>query len=766
MITIENRGSEIYLFGRDNLNNVICKKEEFKPYFYVEDKEGTFISIDNKKLKQVICNFPYEVNTKREQFSNHYEADIPYVNRFIIDKIKSFEEENLRKLYLDIETKRPEGGFDDPIKASSEITCIGVYDNYTKNYKQFVLKGFKLEDNNFLTSNKDILFFEDERDMLKSFIMFIKQIDPDIFIAWNGDGFDFPYLLNRIYKLKINVNQLARQTDIFKGRCQFDDKRNIKVEGRILFDLMYGYKKWCSGEGRESWSLDFISNYEGLGSKEKYKGSLDDLYNNDIKKFIEYNLRDVELLVLIDEKLRILEFFDSLRKTCFCKFEDVFMNSKMADCLCLKYAKEHNIVLPSVKKNKRDSFQGAIVQDSIPGLHKNVACVDMKSLYPSIMIGFNISYETILDKYEDNCINGNNKYFFKKERGIIPSIVKPLLDKRGEVNNKLGLIKDRESREYKTLHMEQYTLKTIANSFYGVLGSPVFRLYNREVASSITYLARMTITEVKRWYEEKGFKIIYGDTDSLFLSINDTTILEFEKLTEELNEYFKTYFGNFGVEEKYNIMKIKFEKVFKTIFFKGTNGKGVKKKYAGILIYQDGKEINKFSRMGFESKRSDNSAIGRKFLDNVLKMIVNENSQEEIENYIKEFTDKIKEVPVEDIAIPIGISKPLHKYANQIHARASRLANEKHNAGIQSGDKIKYVYVKTPERVIAFKSSEYMWDGYEVDYEMMIRRIVDLKVAPLFDSLGWKHNFVIKVTSPKKKKVIPLKKLLKQKELW
>lgn len=751
MITIEAKGNRIFLFGRNEDNSVYCNKvEDFRPYFYVEDKEGTILSIDKEKLKKINCEVPYEVIQKREQYPKHFEADIPYTNRFIIDRINNFEEETIRKCYIDIETKKPLTGYDDPFKASSEITCIGVYDNFNKEYKQFVLKNYT-----------------EEKEMLKDFIKYVIETDPDMFIAWNGDGFDFPFLLNRMNKLKINTDFLARRNKDFIGSCNFKDKYKVNVEGRILFDLMYAYQKWSAGEGRESFGLDYISEYEGVGNKEKYKGSLDELYEKNINKFLSYNLRDVELLVLLDEKLRLIEFFDTLRKLCFCKFEDVFMNSKLADCLCLKYAKEHNFVLPSAKRNERERFQGAIVQDSIPGLHNNIACVDMQSLYPSLMIGFNLSYETILDKKEENCINGGDKYFFKKERGIIPSIVKPLLDKRKEVKNKLKEVINKESREFKTLDMEQYTLKTIANSFYGVLGSPIFRLYKREVASSITYLARMTITEVKRWYEEKGFKIIYGDTDSIFLSMKDKNVEDFILLVNELNQYFKTYYNKFGVESHYNIMKINFEKVFKTIFFKGADGKGIKKKYAGILIWKNGEYCNKFTRMGFESKRSDNAKVGREFLDNVLKLIVEEKSQEEVQNYIEEFKSKIKEYPIEDIALPIGISKPLHKYGNQIHARASRLANERHNANIQSGDKIKYIYVKNPGKVIAFKSNEYMWDGYNIDYDMMIRRLINLKVAPIFDSLNWQHNYSIKINNIKDKKSNKLlKNILKQKELW
>ncbi|MFW6026765.1 MAG: DNA polymerase domain-containing protein [Candidatus Woesearchaeota archaeon] len=752
MLSIEAKENDIFLFGRnEDRSSYIIKDTNFKPYFYAEDDNGDYLSIENEKVKKIICKNPFEIIQKRQQYQKTYEADVLYVNRFIIDMFDKIEQEPIRKCYLDIEIKKPETGFDDPFKATSEILCIGCYDNFDDKFTQFVLKDYSTE-----------------QEMLINFLKYIRDKDPDMLIAWNGDGFDFPFLLNRIKNQNINPNLIARQTSEFAGKVNYQNKFGVKVEGRILFDLMYAYKKWTSGVGRESFSLDFIAQYEGVGEKEKYKGSLDNLYYEDIDKFILYNYKDVELLKLLDEKLHIVDFFDNLRRICFCKFEDAFMNHRMADCLCLKYAKRNNFVLPSVNKNVSKSYEGGYVHEPKIGLHENVACLDMKSLYPSIMIGFNTSYETILPEYQEGCINGMNKYFFRSEqKGIIPAIVKPLLDRRGKVKKELKKIEDRSSREYKSKYMEQYTLKTTANSFYGVLGYKNFRLYKYDVAAAITYLSRNTIKEVARWFEEKGMEIIYGDTDSIFVSMNDKSIDDFKNLTKEINNYFKNFYRNFGVKDENNIIELQFEKVYKTIFFKGTEGKGVKKKYAGILIWKDGYECNEYQRAGFESIRSDTSTIGRKFLDDILRMIIKGKSKEEIEQFISNFKSRIRtDFAVEDIAIPIGISKPLDKYGNQIHARAARLANERHNAGIQAGDKIKYVYVKNEGRVIAFKSNEYMWDNYQIDYEMMERRLIDLKVAPLFDCLGWNHNYNIKSSKKKKKKVKKLKDIMIQNSLW
>jgi len=226
--------------------------------------------------------------------------------------------------------------------------------------------------------------------MFQEFINYIQDKNPDIIVGWNLDGFDAPFLINRINKLGMDANLLGR------GGKSFTTKYGAKIFGRVLFDLMNAYKKHFSMGGRESWSLEYISQYELKEGKEEYRGELDDLWKEDQEKFLKYNKRDVELLVLLNEKLHIIDFFDEIRRMASCRFEDVFMNSKTADCLCLRYAKEHGFVLPSVKQHPKESYRGGYVKESEAKLHRNIAVMDLKSLYPSIMIGFSISPENLI----------------------------------------------------------------------------------------------------------------------------------------------------------------------------------------------------------------------------------------------------------------------------------------------------------------------------------------------------------------------------------
>jgi len=739
MITIESQGKNIILFGRENRKPTVKIISNFAPYFYVEDENGLYKSVLGKSLKKINCKVPYDVTIMRENYSNHYEADIRYTNRYIINEIDEIKKEEIRICYLDIETRKTSKGYESVEKANNPIASITCYDNFDKEYKTF---------------------YGEEVKLINEFVNYIQVKDPDMLVAYNGDMFDFPYLINRMNNLKLDTNNLSRM----KGKS-YTTKYGAHVFGRVLFDLLPAYKKHFAENRRESYSLDYISKYElgNKGGKVEYEGSLDDLYKTDLDKFLKYNQKDVELIVLLDEKLKIINFFDEIRRMAFCKFEDVFMNSKTADCLCLKYAKKHNFVLPSVKKHEKESYKGGYVKNSDPKLHRNISVLDFKSLYPSIMIGFNTSYETLIENGE---LNMDNKFRFKKERGIIPSIVKPLLDKRKKIKQEMKELDINKGKLHR-LDLTQHALKVIANSFYGVMGFRNFRLYNLKVAESITYFARKIIQESEKWLKENGYNVIYGDTDSVFVSIGDEYLEQFKNTVIKINVYLKNYIEKFGVEKEYNIFDLEFEKIYKTIFFKRkADGKGAKKKYAGRLIWANGKEYDKIDVKGFESRRSDSPQIGRNFLKEVLKRIVYEEKYDNINKFVIDFKNKIinNEFTIEELALPIGISKSLNQYkGNPIHIRASRLANEKHKACIQAGDKIKYIYTKDSDGVIAFKDK--MWDGYEIDYDKMIRRIIDLKVGPLFESLGWKYEYTI-IKSMKKKKELSYEEQFKQLELW
>lgn len=727
MIHIENIRNKIYLFGREGRTPYV-KKVDFKPYFYVKDNEGEFITISGEKVSKKVTNTPDEIPKMRDKFQ-HQEADIIFVNRYLIDEIDDIPKEEIRKCFIDMEVDSIEG-FSDVQQAMNRILIITCYDNFMNKYISFIIgneKKIRKE------SNWSIYIEETERDVLEHFIDFIESINPDMLIAWNGDRFDFPYLIHRCFKLA--NDGLLHKESILKlsrlGQVYMRGKEPI-IKGRILFDLMLGYRKLSQGE-RESYALEYISQLELGEGKEKHPYDIKDFYYKDWDLFLKYNKRDVELMVLLDEKLKIIDFFDEIRRLAKCTFLDVFQNSKVVDCLVLKEAKKKGVVLPSKQRTKDEVIEGAYVHQPNKELYENIAVLDMKSLYPSIMITFNIGYETFLKNHEEDCIDIDGKYFYSKNDSLIKRVLKGLLREREKLKAEMRKY-DFGSVEYRSLNLRQYAVKVIANSIYGVIGYSGFRLFNSKVAETITYMGRRIIHYIMDFVKDKGFETIYSDTDSVFIKMGDKSVDDVRRLVDEINSSFDDFVKQFNVSE--HVFEIQFEKVYKTILFTG-----VKKRYAGKLRWKDGKEVCSVDVVGFEARRSDMPEVGREFQKKLFELVLDGKGKGEILKYIEDFKRRIREeFTPEQIALPIGISKENYKNT-PIHIRAVSNANRYHNANLSRGDRIKYLYVKSgkcKDNVIAFKDR--LWEGYEVDYDKMVERIIDNKVDIIFEALGWNRK--------------------------
>ena len=701
MIIIENKNNVIYTFGRNEKNISYKKTVPFYSYFWTIDDKGEGLSIDDKKLKKINLSDTKEIfNITKSK--NYYEFDVAFTNRYLIDEVKEIKKEPIRVCYFDIETEIINAI--DIVNTPNKILSICCYDNFLNKYIVFVLGNCKLKN----TTEKSYYNFSNEKDLLTKFIEFIQDTDPDILTAWNGDNFDFPYIINRINKIGLNANKLSRMN-------YTSYKRNAIIKGRILFDLMYGYKKISQGE-RENYSLNYISNYEFGEGKEKYEGNLEDLYNKNIDKYVNYNIRDVELLLLLDNKLKIIDFFDEIRRFAFCHFNDVLNNSKIVDTMVLKEAKKKNLVLPSKSINKDTVIEGAYVKQPVPGLHDNIAVLDMKSLYPSIMISFNLGYETILDKKQDDCINIDDKYYYTKKEGLLKQILNNLLNIRSTVKEEMNK-HDKNTIEYKQLDLKQYAIKVIANSFYGVIGYNGFRLFNSKVAETITYLGRKFIHYVIDKLEYNGIAVIYSDTDSVFIKMKNKNINDIKQITKEINKSFDDFVKQFNITE--HLFVLEFEKVYKKILFTKA-----KKRYAGKLVWKDGKENNDLNIMGFSTKRSDCPQIARDFEKELFNLILTGADKKDILKHISNFKKEIRTCDPSLIGLPIGISKSISSYTNMpIHIRAANNSNKLHNTNFSENDKIKYIYVLNEIEVIAFQDK--LPGNYKIDYDKMETRLIN-----------------------------------------
>ena len=738
MNTIEATGKIIHIYGRDENKNFYHKEvKDFKPYFYVPASEDSSsfrtesvdkLGLDGEKVKKVYCNQPGEVRGVRERFNKTYEADVTYVNRYLIDKVDKIKDEPLRICFIDIETQIGTNKVPNVKDADMPITSICCYDSFLKKYITFYWH--KDPKYNTTSSEASEYGFTTEKKMIETFIRFVQGTNPDMFVAWYGDEFDFKYIINRLGK---DADKLARvngsSTSGFKA----------KIGGRSLFDMYWGYRRMIPGE-KESFKLGYIGEIE-LGLKKiEYSGSLDELWKNDLRTFLDYNKRDVEILVGLEEKLGIIEYHNELRKIAKCTFDDTFQNSRIVDFYILNFTKDRYALPTTIGEEREDKVKGAYVVEPKVGLHENICVGDLKSLYPSISVSFNMSPETVS---EDGDIDiGNGIKFSSKTKGILPEVFLDLFKIRKMYKEQRDK-HEYESSLYTKFDTMQYSTKVLLNSIYGVMLFPRFRLYKREVGKSITYMGRKIIQWTKKEIEQRDCNVVYGDTDSVFFELKekpedlDVIVKGAEKIIAEVNESYDEMTKEMNI--KSHILKLEFKKVYKTLFFSRS-----KKRYAGLMIWKEGKEMKpRIDVVGFDMVRSDNSYISKMIQKKVLEMVLKKKPKIEIISFVRNVVNKIKseQVPIEDLALPKGVTKPLDKYHSKglpIHVRASVNANKFHNAGITEGTKVKYVHIIHPRLdVIAFESGGLMWKDYKIDYNLMIEKTIFMKLERIFDSLGW-----------------------------
>ena len=737
MIIVENVGKIIHIFTRDSSGKFIHKIDNcFRPYFYVGDIDGKRESIFGDRVRRISCDEPKQVHTLRDNYLKHFEADVIYTNRYMIDKFDNIGKVPIRKCYLDIEIDVPDNtDFPDVSEANYPINSIACYDNFLKKYIAFVLLPPNVNREKQKGDKVSKYYFNSEKQLLGTFLNFIQNTNPDMLLAWNGDDFDFPYIINRIRSInKLDVRKLSRLGVVVckKGTRGF----NTIVKGRILSDLMPEYKN-ISQNKRESYSLEYISQYELNAGKDQFDGTLYQLYRKDLDKFVDYNIRDVELLKLLDEKLFITDFFDAVMRLAHCSFNDVFHITKIHDALFLVKTKNKKVVLPSKIRHIKDKVpEGAFVHDASKGLFNDIAVGDLKSLYPSCMITFNISPETILEKPTVDCINIDNKFFFKnvtEQKGIVCEIEEDLLQLRTTVKNKMMKL-DRESQEFKGLNIYQSAIKVVANGLFGAMGNVGFRLFKLKILECILYISRRVIKHSIKMLEDAGIKVIYSDTDSIFFEVGNKTIEQCNDIINEITKSYDKFVKQFNVTDHKLVME--FEKVYKRILFTG-----VKKRYAGLIYWKDGKPVDEINIMGYENRRSDCPQVVRDFQKQLFEKILRGSEKKDILNFIAQFKQKFYSLK-EQLGIPKGINKKIEDYGNVIHVRSARVANERHNAKFRSGDKIKYIYIKKQpkqftnfENVIGFRDK--LWDDYVIDYDKMWDVTVEKKIQVIKESIGW-----------------------------
>jgi len=763
----------IHVFGRDADKKAFhLQVTGFQPYFYAPAKmvdgkdhsarvtveQGTlYASIRGEPLRRLYTRRPTDVREVRDDY-RHFEADIPFTTRFLIDSgltggvkapapVASYTElapadvnVAARVCMVDIECE-DHRGFPEPERDA--VICITCHDSFDDDYSTFVhfsgtgkplISGIATqparENGCFAKERHHIHIYDSEKEMLKGFAGYIHHRDPDILSGWNFLEFDMPYLRKRMESLGLQVTGLSR--------LEGPTERNT-LRGRALFDLLSAYKKMHSTQ-KESYRLDSIAEEELGDTKVRYRGTISDLWQKDPVKLLEYNFKDVQLCVGINQKNRIIEFYREIARYVGCPLDRTLNSSNIIDIFVLRKAHERYI-LPSKGFAQADEFEGATVFEPSRGVRENVVVLDLKSLYPMAMMTINASPET---KDPNGELRAPNGIRFKKEPdGLTRSIISDLLRERDQKK------KERDSHQfgsddYILYDMQQNVLKVIMNTYYGVSGYSRFRLYDREIGSAITSVGRAIIEHTRRVIEEMGYNVIYGDTDSCMIKLPpgplEETIDAARKIERAVNESYAE-FAQKELDAETHYFSIKFEKVYRRFFQAGK-----KKRYAGHLIWKEGSLVDQVDVVGFEIRRSDYPAITKIVQKKVMEMILKGEGYESVKAYLGDVIRDYRagRFGLDEIGIPGGIGKHLDDYlTDDAHIRGAKYANKHLGMEFSKGSKPKRVYIKNVTSkyrktdVICFEYGDQVPPEFEVDRELMLEKTIKQPISRIIEALGW-----------------------------
>ena len=672
------------------------------------------------------------VNVGRIKFENLYEArefldqyreleDCPiygntdFITQYIMETYASEVEYDLSKIkvaYLDLECET-EGGFpnlDAPNERINLVTIRISGVNYVITMKPLNLPDCR------------VVLVASEKELIKKIFDILRQCDADILTGWNIKLFDMPYIIGRA-KLFFEEKEIQAWMPFGFMKMRITniggkDYTLYEFPGYTILDYMDLYKKF-SGTNQESYALNNIAKVELDEQKLDYTeyGSLREFYTQNFQKFAEYNVQDVVLVERLEDKLKLIDLAVSIAYEAKITFDTVFFATRIWETICCDYLAKQNIVPPlKTKYSKDEQFIGAYVKDVIPGLYKNVVSFDATSLYPSIIIGWNISPETCIVKnsslnaddflrssrkeipgmIEDAisqtaCLACNGSVFSNSVKGFIPTLIEITFNQRQEAKKKMiKLEKEYEvSKDKKltpliaALKIRQSVKKILANSLYGCLGNPAFTYSSPELATAVTVTGQVIIRSAEEQmnaYINRVMKnadpkdyVIAVDTDSVYLNLED--IINKVSTKSDIGDI-TTFIDN--ICEK-NIQKeltgtmkeltTKLNCLTNKISFKreaiASSGMFIaKKRYALLMTDLEGVRFSepKLKIMGLETARSSTPGIVRTKLKDCI-MIIMTKTPEELRKYVNTFYDEFMELPIDVIASPRGV-KGISKYTD------------------------------------------------------------------------------------------------------
>jgi len=785
-------GSKMLVRGYDSNGNSFKHRVDYQPTIFVPSKTPTeFKTLEGKFVAPLQAGTIRDTKDYIERYKEVQGFEIygnnNFVAQFISDNYRGEiipDTDKIKVLTIDIETAT-ENGFPDIPTANEEILLITLQDNKTKDIITF---GRKPIGN---AGDVDYRCYEDEAALLREFIYYWSANCPDVVTGWNINFFDIPYLIRRIYNVlgesyakKISPWELISERKVtMKG----SEELTYDIQGVAMLDYLDLYKKYTY-QAQESYRLDHIAFVELGDTKLDHSeyASFKDFYEKNWKKFVAYNIHDVRLVDKLEDKMKLIELQLVMAYNAKINYEDVFSQVRMWDAIIYNHLRDSGVVIPQNSGNKKwDKFEGAYVKDPLIGLHKWVASFDLNSLYPHLIMQYNISPETMLEgretvtvdylleqrfdtsniKERNVAMTANGVCYRKDKQGFMPELMGKMYADRSKYKKQMLKIEQEYQndkskkhllKEISRLNNLQMAMKIALNSAYGAMGNQYFRYFDLRMAEGITTSGQLSI----RWMANKlnAFMnktmttknkdyVIAIDTDSIYLTLETlvektcegkTTEQKIKYMDKISEEVFQPFIDK-GYQELADYMNAYSQKMqMKREVLADKAIWTAKKRYIMNVHNSEGVQFAepKIKVMGLEMVKSSTPQVIRNKLKDSIKVIL-DGDQSKLHKYINEFREEFNKLSVEEISFPRTVngtreykaSSTIYRKSTPIHVRGALLFNhyikemglEKQYQPIRDGDKIKFVYLRTPNRI----QEDIISFAQELPKELDLHRFID-----------------------------------------